>query len=249
MITWSGSKLADLGFYITLAHNKTRQQHTEELFDQEQLVGIKRFNGYLTKNGTLVTFLELFKSIQHLDFKTVVIFEDDCVASWFVSNRYSELEFNKRLFIQDLCTKIQQLNFDVFYLGVNLKAPVYYVDRLCARITDANTTHAIVFSKPFIEFCIEVFPLIRYSHSNDKFYRLCLTKTQLETLPKNVQLLVRQRSFNFYTSTILHFIQGATFSSNANKVTNCQESFKNSFQRYLSDQNPFLNELLAYSVR
>jgi len=87
----------------------------------------------------------------------VLVLEDDAM---FTEN---VVEIFKKTF-----NEVQQLNWDMFYLGANLQSPATRISNSLVKLTGAYTTHAYIVHERFYDMILN---LIHYNREIDVHYR------------------------------------------------------------------------------
>ena len=152
MVTISGKKIADIGFYINLDERVDRKKKIEKQLNECKIENVQRLSACTaTHTGPLnceISHRECYKRLLGTpNADTVLVLEDDCLfLEPFLSN------------YESILNDIYSVDWDVFYLGTrNRRKPLYFKNN-CFRTSSTAHAHAYILKRKFIEYFFNEYP-------------------------------------------------------------------------------------------
>jgi len=149
----SGNKLADVGKYINLDRRLDRKKYFKNQLLCANITGVTRKSANESHHGgvsgLIETTFDLYKEFLKTGKETMVVFEDDCK---FLDN----FKNNSK----QICKDIQNMKWDIFWLGGHNRKPLRYLDNNCCQVSSINYTQAYIINKKFAKSLVDAFSRI-----------------------------------------------------------------------------------------
>lgn len=153
--------------------------------------------------GLIMSLIEVIKESKEKKYDSILVLEDDFK---FLNEEYSE----------EVCDQLDQLEWDVFYLGANLHKNLDRVDKNIFKLNHAYATHAVAYKSTV------------FDHILNQYY-----ENKINIL--DVWLADEiQENFNCYCSWPILSIQRPSYSDIENVFTDYDFMVKN-YMKYTSE--------------
>ena len=138
------SEVFPLSYLVNLDRRPDRLKQANEEFDKldfhpERFSAIENVNGAA---GCYLSHLEILKKARAKK-KSVLIFEDDVM-----------LVGDYKSVIEQALDELQDLDWDMFYLGGNVLKPVYQITEHIGKLTHCQSTHAYGVNYKFLDILV-----------------------------------------------------------------------------------------------
>lgn len=160
MFSIEGTVLADHGFYINLPESTERKNHVLNQIDKFSISGLDRFeairNKEITSASATDSQIAVFKIAKENNLNSIAVFEDDfIIQSNLMAVRNSKLTYNLSEYLEIISKEINDINWDVLFLGLNVRKKTMPVTKHLSRLFKSTGAWAYIIKKPAYEFLID----------------------------------------------------------------------------------------------